>query len=247
MAIYSGSNHMPLYYQLKHEIIDKIQSGEYKANLQLPTESELCEMYGVSKAPVRQALRELALENYIYTIRGKGSFVLSGYIKQKAGRLRSFSDEIREMGYEPGSVFIDRRMVKPDMEIAKNLGIDNEEEVLEIIRLRLISGEVYSLNYSYYSLEQYPQLENIRFESPSLTEEYNRVLRGEMTFATVTLEATGMTEEMSESLQREVGSPLLKLSRITYYRINQLEKPLEFSRIYFVPEKYKFEVNLYNK
>ena len=61
------------------------------------------------------------------------------------------------------------------------------------------------------------------------------------------LEATATTEEMSEPLQLPVGSPLLLMNRTTYYRINQIEKPLEFTRVYFVPEKYKFEINLYNK
>lgn len=247
MAILLGSGPMPLYYQLKREIIEKIQSGEYQPDQKLPTESEFCEQYGVSKAPVRQALSELAAENYIYTIRGKGSFVLSGYVKQKADKLKSFSEGIREMGYVPGAVFLGKQIVKPDAEVVRSLGILDEKEVLEVIRLRLISGEIYSLNYSYFSLKQFPQLQEMRFDVPSLNEEFRRVLKGEMTFATIVLEATATTEEMSEPLQLPVGSPLLLMNRTTYYRINQIEKPLEFTRVYFVPEKYKFEINLYNK
>ncbi len=69
----SLTSHQPIYYQLKQIIIEAIQSGEYKANDRLPTEKELCETYGISKAPVRQALQELEDENYIYKIHGKGS------------------------------------------------------------------------------------------------------------------------------------------------------------------------------
>ena len=35
MAILKGSKQIPLYYRLKQEIIEKIQSGEYKPNQKL--------------------------------------------------------------------------------------------------------------------------------------------------------------------------------------------------------------------
>lgn len=247
MAILKGSKQIPLYYRLKQEIIEKIQSGEYKPNQKLPTESEFCEQYSISRAPVRQALAELAGENYIYTIRGKGSFVLSGYVTAKGDKLQSFSNEIREMGFEPGAEFISCQILKPDVEIAKCLGINDSEDVLEAVRLRLISGEIYSLNYSYFPIVRFPRIWDINFDSISLDEEYRRVLGVKMVFAKVTMGATATTAEMSELLQLPVGSPLLKMERTTYFRINQDEKPMEFCRVYFIPEKYKFEINLYNK
>lgn len=38
-------------------------------------ESMLIEKYGVSRTTVRQAIAELIAEKYLYTIRGKGTFV----------------------------------------------------------------------------------------------------------------------------------------------------------------------------
>lgn len=70
--ILSTSSYTPFHHQIKRIIIDRIQSGLYKPNEKLPTEDELCVEFGVSKAPVRQALKALASEGYIYTIRGKG-------------------------------------------------------------------------------------------------------------------------------------------------------------------------------
>lgn len=242
-----SSNHQPFYYQLKQIIIDKIQNGELKPDDKLPTESEFCKHYGISKAPVRQALSELEDDNYIYKIRGKGSFVLSGYITQKGDQLKSFSDGIIALGHKPGAQLIEKKMLKADAETARNLNIAEGDEVLSVIRLRFIDGEIYSLNYSYFSLKQFPELSEVDFGATSIVEEIRNTLGAEMTVANVILEATATTFEMSNLLKRKVGSPLLQMNRTTYFRINQLEQPLEFVRVYFVPDKYKFEVKLTNK
>lgn len=238
-------SHTPLYYRIKTDIIEKIHSGEFQPDQQLPTESEFCEKYGVSKAPVRQALTELSSENYIYTIRGKGSFVLSGYVKHKEDKLCSFSDEIRAMGYEPGTIFIGKRKEEADPEVAKALGINVNDRVLKVIRLRLISGEIYSLNYSYFSLTNFPELDNVKADKLSLSDEVSNLLNAEMLFANVEIEATTADEKKAEYLQLNVGAPLLKMSRTTFFGFNQIKRPVEYSRVYFVPDKYKYEVTLY--
>ncbi len=66
---------IPLYYQLKQVIKGKIERGEFKPGDRLPTEHELCEMFSISNAPVRQALTELAYEGIIYRRPGLGTFV----------------------------------------------------------------------------------------------------------------------------------------------------------------------------
>lgn len=242
----SFTSHQPIYYQLKQIIIEAIQSGEYKANDRLPTEKELCETYGISKAPVRQALQELEDENYIYKIRGKGSFVLSGYIKFTATKLRSFSDEIRAVGHVPGAKLIEQKTVRADEETAKNLNIEEGEEVLMVVRLRLIDDEIYSLNYSFFN-KKVAEIERVDFSAVSITEEIEKRLGLEMTFANVVLEATATMPEISDILERKTGSPLLLMKRVTYCRINQADVPFEFVRAYFVPDKYKFEIQLVNK
>ncbi|WP_423868981.1 GntR family transcriptional regulator [Fretibacterium fastidiosum] len=47
---------IPLYYKIYNDLLRKIGSEEYPPGSVLPTDGELEELYGVSKAPVRQAL-----------------------------------------------------------------------------------------------------------------------------------------------------------------------------------------------
>lgn len=66
---------IPLYYQLKLYFKAQLDNGELLPGDRLPTEMELCDRFGVSRAPVRQALTELAREGLIYRRAGQGSFV----------------------------------------------------------------------------------------------------------------------------------------------------------------------------
>jgi len=66
---------IPLYYQLKQMIKRKIEKGEFKPGDRLPTEQELCEMFDISRTPVRQALTELTYEGILYRRPGLGTFV----------------------------------------------------------------------------------------------------------------------------------------------------------------------------
>lgn len=66
---------VPIYYQLKQHFKDQMEGGELKPGDRLPTEMELCEQYDISRAPVRQAMTELAREGLIYRRPGQGTFV----------------------------------------------------------------------------------------------------------------------------------------------------------------------------
>lgn len=56
---------IPLYFQLKEDMIKKINNEEYKVNESLPSETQLMTMYGVSRTTVRQAIDLLVNEGYL--------------------------------------------------------------------------------------------------------------------------------------------------------------------------------------
>lgn len=51
--------HQPRYLQLAKTLLNEIESGKYPVGSQIPTELELCEQFGVSRATAREALRRL--------------------------------------------------------------------------------------------------------------------------------------------------------------------------------------------
>lgn len=66
---------IPIYHQLKTMIQGQIESGMWSPGDRLPTEQELCQMYNISRSPVRQAFKELEYEGAVLRRPGLGTFV----------------------------------------------------------------------------------------------------------------------------------------------------------------------------
>ncbi|MBE76843.1 MAG: hypothetical protein CMG41_03790 [Candidatus Marinimicrobia bacterium] len=67
---------VPKYFQLQTWLQDRIEQGYYATNEKIPTEVELVKLSGLSRATVRQALRNLEQNGYIVRKKRVGSFVL---------------------------------------------------------------------------------------------------------------------------------------------------------------------------
>lgn len=70
--------HIPLYIQLKDQILLSIQSDTLQIGDVIPSEQELMRTYQVGRATVREAINELVKEGFLDKKQGKGT-----YIKQK--------------------------------------------------------------------------------------------------------------------------------------------------------------------
>ena len=69
-----SEDHYSLSAKVFHSIREDILNGKYQANEELK-EKTIGEDMGVSRTPVREALRQLELEGLVYIIPNKGAFV----------------------------------------------------------------------------------------------------------------------------------------------------------------------------
>ena len=64
-----------LYHQVVNNIRELVLKGQLKIGEKLPSERELAEMYGVSRVPVREALKTLEFMGIVQSLRGDGVYV----------------------------------------------------------------------------------------------------------------------------------------------------------------------------
>jgi len=83
-----------LYIQIYDQILSEIQSGTFQIGDKLPTERELCAQFGVSRAPIRQALSALEMKGYIYSRQGEGVYVKSTMPQEEALTDESFLNSV---------------------------------------------------------------------------------------------------------------------------------------------------------
>lgn len=89
----------PLYMQIKDDIQRKIETGHYGDGDKLPSERELCEMFSVSRIPVRKALEMLEAEGLIRSFQGKGSFVKTPGLRSNLVHIQTFAETLAQQGY----------------------------------------------------------------------------------------------------------------------------------------------------
>lgn len=68
-------NRIPLYLQVKKQIMDLIKDGSLKVGFKMPTERELSQKLQVSRNTVSMAYRELEKDAVLKSYQGRGTFV----------------------------------------------------------------------------------------------------------------------------------------------------------------------------
>ncbi|HWI52345.1 MAG TPA: GntR family transcriptional regulator, partial [Symbiobacteriaceae bacterium] len=86
---------MPLYAQVKEQLVRQIRSGQYQPHAVLPAERELMEQFQVSRITVRRALADLANEGLVYRKVGRGTYVAAEPIVETLTELVGHLEELQ--------------------------------------------------------------------------------------------------------------------------------------------------------
>lgn len=232
---------VPLYHQLKTILLERVKSGELKANDKLPSEDEIAEQYGISKATVRQAIGELAVEGLIRREQGRGTYVAEQKIEQGPRALTGFTEEMSKRGLRSSSKVLKQRVIKARVDVANKLRMNEGEQVFELTRLRLADGEPLGLQTAFIPLALAPGVNEEDFDSASLYEvletKYGLVpSRAEETHTAVLLE-----RREARLLKAELGGPALAAERVTYLGDG---RPFEFVHSVMRGDRYKIILDL---
>jgi GntR family transcriptional regulator len=232
---------LSLYYQLKQIIIDMIEKKELQENDRLPTEQELCQKYGISRATVRQALKELENEEYIYKIQGKGTFVSPKRFQQDLLKFYSFTEEMKKIGKKPTSQVLDFKVINADHKIARIMGLEDQTKVYEFFRLRFADDDPMMLEITYIPYDLFPGIKKDDLEVNPLykilIEEYDT----SFSKAEESFRATLLNKNEARKLQYIEGGPAMLLERITY---NSQGKIIEYTKSVARGDRFKYHVVL---
>jgi DNA-binding GntR family transcriptional regulator len=76
-ALIDHESGRPVYAQLADIVAARIAAGELVPDRPIPAETRLAEEYGVARLTARRAVRELRERGLVYTVQGKGTFVVA--------------------------------------------------------------------------------------------------------------------------------------------------------------------------
>ena len=159
---------IPQYKKLYETLRKHIVEGVYKEGDLLPSENELCQLYGMTRPTVRQSLAELANNGYIKKHQGKGSIV--HHLPREIGIL-SVSGTTSAVGDRNlRTRIIAKPIIKQWDEgfMFQLSDLEKESGVIYMERLRLLDGIPIFYDISYIANINLPRITSRQFENKSL-------------------------------------------------------------------------------
>ena len=233
---------IPYYIQLINILKEKVQSEVWKPGDQIPGEQDLCELYGISRTVVRQALLELRLEGVINRRKGKGTFISLPKINEGlVQKLTGFYQDMVERGLKPVTRVLHQNVVPADDKVARFLDINPGDQVIDILRLRFINDEPIQMVTTYIPFDMCPALASVDLTNRSLyafleTECGIFIAKGQRY-----IEAVLANESEADLLGIERGAPLLMLDSISF---SDSDRPIEYYHALHRGDRSRFEVEL---
>ena len=215
------NNKKSKYLEIKDELKNQILSKKYNIGDKISSERELADFYNVTRVTVQKAMNLLEQEGFIERIHGKGMFVLSNsesniYIlnNEKSDSILGFSREFKN-NVKISSKLIKFHTKKAGKRIGKFLGIDENDEIYFIRRVRLMDNIPVLVEDSNIPLKIINKIPKEVLETGSLYEYIEKITDKKITDADSIIEASLFNEELAELLEIKPGSPMLKISEVT--------------------------------
>ena len=224
--LHREEGHGPLWSQLRAALIDFIMESGLKADDLLPSETELCRRFAVSRTVVREALNQLVVEGHVYRIQGKGTFVANGREDQDfLGTTVGFSSD-----FSTGNRQIYRKILKQGLRPAtareaKFMRIAIDDPVVELERL-LVVDKVPRFWVSTALLPSaVPSMETVSMENKSLYETLRRQYGIVFSSAERWIEAFNADREAARMLDVPIGEALVRIESLS---LDQSGLPVEY-------------------
>jgi GntR family transcriptional regulator len=237
LPVHRGS-FVPLHRQIHELVHQEIVAGRLAAGTRLPSEGELAEQWGVSLAPVRQALVDLAAEGYLDRGRGRGTFVRQPKFEEKLSILSSFGESHRQHGERPELVMRYSGRVLAPPEVPAALGVRARKLVL-IQRLAHLAASPVALLSAYLDPARFPGIEKRELDGGSLYRTFGTVYGVEPVRADSIIEAVHAGADEAAPLEVGTGAMVLRADSVTYDRD---DVAVEFSRILYRVDRFRFRL-----
>lgn len=205
----------PYYQQLKRILIRDIEANRAEGDL-LPSESEMCRAYSVSRTVVRQALSELENEGMVLKVKGKGTYVTgrklnTSFVQHSLG----FYESMQQAGHVVRSQTLTLHTEPCGVSLAKLMEIAVGEEVIRFDRVRNVDDRPVQVVRTVLPARLFPGLTDLDMTDRSLYQVLATSYDVRPASGHRAIDATALNTEDAHHLRAEVGQPALRIESVT--------------------------------
>jgi GntR family transcriptional regulator len=224
-----------------YELRQAITEGTFRPGSQLPTEAELCEMLGVSRTVVREALRVLEDDGLVTRRHGVGTFVRNHPILKNLNFNFGITEMIESAGLKPGTSHLAVLKETADEEKSQQLRVPLGTPLTTVERVRTADGRpvVFSIDTLTDTLIERAQFDPERLRTESIYKLLQNSLGQAVEYGIARLLPVTAPEHVAEKLQLPRNAITLYIVQTDY---SATDEPLVYSCEYHLPDAFDFLV-----
>ncbi len=225
----------PVVSQVTKIISERIREKKYNSDLRLPSEMDLADEFGVSRATVRSALGKLAAEGLVIRKQGDGTYVNEHIIDvpTRMGAMWDFIRLIENSGFEASTQLLSIKTRPVTEHEALALRAIPDSDAVALHRRFTANTKPVILASTTIPiglfLDSDQPLQQHEGELP-LRDLLWRKCRQVIAYAIINIESILPGEDTKQLLQKDDTSPLLKLEQVFY---NNDNLPILFSESFY--------------
>ncbi len=221
-----------------------LRSGAVKPGEKLPSEPELGEIFRVSRATIREALRTLERERLISRRRGIGTVVLPELIRKDLSLNFGITTMMLNAGQHEKIEEIEVGTEEAEEVVASALRLEMGDKVLKLDRVRVVEERpiVWSVDWLPGELLPYKTLERFalgEFGSTSLYDFLKYEVSRPVVRGIADLRAILATSNIANKLRIRRGRAVMEMTQTDFDRMDQ---PVLHSVEYHLPEAVQFHI-----
>ncbi len=235
-----NNSHLPIYFLISQEIIEKIKKKELKPGEKIISENEIIRNYNVSNTTARKVLQEVENQGYAQKIKGLGTFVKErARASRSATKVLSFTKNMLQLGFKPRTKLLQCQVVKENiskMVNGRNYSINGP--VCKITRLRFANDKPVLKEIRYISTRFCPGIEQLNLEG-SLYDIYENKYQLKIASIYQSLSAIIIEGQQLNDFERKEIVPGFSVDGVTFCG---KELVLEIEESIYCGDFYKFNI-----
>jgi len=136
----------------------------------LPSERDLCKMWGVNRTTLRGAANRLIREGKLYKQQGSGTYVSPPKLMRCLQDTKSTSETLYSAGYTLRTEELNKCVIKCNKFVSQKLHLLLGAKAMFLRRLRIIDNEPAMIEVTYLRYDHFPKIEQRDFSKCSLYE-----------------------------------------------------------------------------
>ena len=193
---------------------DFIKVNRLKAHTRIPCEKDLCDLWGISRSTLRQAVDELVENGVLYRVMNKGVYVGEARYPRDMAGVTAMVKDLIDQGHLVSKEILSMEEIEANKQIARKLRVRLGTKVYEIIKCRRIDSVPCTIETTYINAERYPGFITYYNENESMDPIFQNYYDTVQTSGTEHINVSYATQAEAEILGIESGAAMFYASGV---------------------------------